>query len=153
MEGYAMTKHETIPEVVRNAWEGHALSLLTTIDHQHSAPLTHAISWVYAPSEHVVRLAIDARSFLGAHLLPSTAVNIAVYAAETLYVVYGKVTRVVALEHVPFALHCVEIAVDHVREAMYYGAKVSVLPVAEKTYDVRAAQKLDDQVFASMRAV
>ena len=147
------TAFETIPDVVRSAWDAHAISLLTTVDRAGGTPLTHAISWVYAPAEHTVRLAIDARSFLGAHLLPSSSVNIAVYAAQTVYVVYGKVTRVVALDNVPFAVHCVEMAVDHVREAMYYGAKVSVLPATEKTYDVRAAQKLDDQVFAAMRAV
>jgi hypothetical protein len=34
---------------------------------------------------------------------------------------------------------------------MFYGARLSVVPDYEKTYDKRAADKLDGQVFAAMR--
>jgi hypothetical protein len=34
---------------------------------------------------------------------------------------------------------------------MFYGARLSATPEYEKTYDKRAADKLDGQVFAAMK--
>lgn len=144
------TDYATIPDVVIDAWNNQTISLITMLDVEQQVPITHAISWVCAPNDRHVRLALDARSVLGRYLLPGAKVNVATFAGESFYVTYGKVGRIVALEQVPFALHCIEIVVDAVREAMYYGAKIATSPVVEKTYDARAAKKLDDQVFAAL---
>jgi hypothetical protein len=41
--------------------------------------------------------------------------------------------------------------VETPRNAMFYGARMSVLPEAEKTYDNRAAARLDSQACDVMR--
>ncbi|BBH21247.1 hypothetical protein Back11_25920 [Paenibacillus baekrokdamisoli] len=56
-----------------------------------------------------------------------------------------------ALEDVPFKLVCFDIEIGEIRDAMFYGARLSTQPEYEKTYDKRAADKLDGQVFAAMK--
>ncbi|MNR64744.1 hypothetical protein D3C85_1874900 [compost metagenome] len=65
---------------------------------------------------------------------------------------YGKAKLVTdALEDVPFKLVCFDIEIEVIRDAMFYGARLSSQPQYEKTYDQRAAEKLDGQVFAAMK--
>ncbi|MNN97933.1 hypothetical protein D3C81_2172010 [compost metagenome] len=74
------------------------------------------------------------------------------FAAGSFHAVYGDV-RVVTeeLAGVPFKLACVDVLVREVRDAMFYGSRVSIVPEYEKTYDKRAADKLDGQVFEAMK--
>ena len=51
----------------------------------------------------------------------------------------------------PIKLSCIDIDVEEVREAMFYGSRITVAPEFEKTYDKRAADKLDGQVFAALK--
>jgi hypothetical protein len=128
------------------------LVMLSTIDAEHGGPVTSAISWVYAPNESTVRFAVDGRSRIVANVRANERVNVSLFAGGSVHAVYGK-ARVVkdTLEDVPFALVCIDIHVESVRDAMFYGAKISVEPQYEKTYDKRAAEKLDNQVFAAMK--
>ena len=41
--------------------------------------------------------------------------------------------------------------VQEVRDVMFYGAKLAIEPTYEKTYDLRAAKKLDNQVLVGMK--
>jgi hypothetical protein len=129
-----------------------SLVLLSTIDSEFGGPVTNAISWVYAPDEKTVRFAVDGRSRIVANVRANGLANVSLFADGSVHAVYGK-ARVVkdALEEVPFALVCIDIEVEAVRDAMFYGARISVEPEYEKTYDKRAAEKLDNQVFAAMK--
>ncbi|MCI3919726.1 pyridoxamine 5'-phosphate oxidase family protein [Paenibacillus sp. TRM 82003] len=128
------------------------LVLLSTIDADNGGPVTSAISWVYAPNESTVRFAVDGRSRIVANVRANERVNVTLFAEGSVHAVYGR-AKVVKdpLEDVPFALVCVDIEIDAVRDAMFYGAKIAVEPAYEKTYDKRAAEKLDNQVFAAMK--
>jgi len=139
------------PELISHLQQ-ETLVLLSTIDAENGGPVTSAISWVYAPNERTVRFAIDRRSRLVANVKANERVNVTLFAQGTVQAIYGK-ARVVsdALEGVPFALVCVDIEVERVSDAMFYGARISVEPEYEKTYDKRAAEKLDNQVFAAMK--
>jgi hypothetical protein len=50
-----------------------------------------------------------------------------------------------------FKAACIEVEVEALRDAMYYGSRISAMPEVEKTYDKRAADKLDAQVFAALQ--
>ncbi len=72
--------------------------------------------------------------------------------AGSVHAIYGKARLVTdALDEVPFKLACFDIEVTEVRDGMFYGARISVQPEYEKTYDKRAAEKLDTQVFSAMK--
>lgn len=126
--------------------------ILNTVDADTGSPIANAISWVYAADTGRLRFAVDARSRIIANVKANSRVSAAFFADQTLYAVRGSAAVVAEhLEEVPFKLACIDIEIDEVRDAMYYGSRVSVLPETEKTYDKRAAEKLDGQVFEAMK--
>ncbi|WP_152392177.1 pyridoxamine 5'-phosphate oxidase family protein [Paenibacillus guangzhouensis] len=132
--------------------EQESFVLLSTVDAETGGPTTNAISWVYAVDNKTLRFAIDQRSRLIANVTQNPKVTISIFSEGSLHAVYGT-SEVIAspLAEVPIKLVCIEVKVDTVRDAMFYGARISVMPAYEKTYDKRAADKLDGQVFAAMR--
>lgn len=126
--------------------------ILNTVDADTGAPCVNAISWVYAKDEGTIRFAVDGRSRIIANIKAKPQAAVSLFAAGSFHAVYGDV-RVVTeeLAGVPFKLACVDVLVREVRDAMFYGSRVSIVPEYEKTYDKRAADKLDGQVFEAMK--
>lgn len=141
-----------LPEQLIAVLQKEAFVLLSTVDAESGSPSTSAISWVYAASPSKLRFAIDQRSRILTNVRNNPLVNVSFFGAGSVHAVYGK-ARVVteAMDGVPFKLACVDIEVDAVRDAMFYGSRISVTPEYEKTYDKRAAEKLDGQVFEAMK--
>lgn len=134
------------------AMQGETFVLLHTVDTETGSPTTNAISWIFAPSPSVLRFAVDGRSRLVDNLKRNPSVAVTLFAGGTVQAVYGTASVVTdALEGVPFRLVCFDIAISAVRDAMFYGARLTALPEYEKTYDKRAADKLDGQVFDAMK--
>jgi nitroimidazol reductase NimA-like FMN-containing flavoprotein (pyridoxamine 5'-phosphate oxidase superfamily) len=128
------------------------LVLLATIDAESGFPSVSAISWVYADSETNIRFAIDQRSRIVANVKAHPQVTLTFFGEGKVNAAYGHASVVTdALEGVPFKLACFDVRVEAVRDAMFYGSRISVEPEYEKTYDKRAAEKLDGQVFAAMK--
>lgn len=126
--------------------------ILNTADAETSAPVVNAISWVYAKDARTIRFAVDGRSRIVANVKANSNVAVSLFATETFHAIYGD-ARLVSeeLAGVPFKLSCIDIHIREIRDAMFYGARVSVVPEYEKTYDKRAADKLDGQVFEAMK--
>ncbi|MBM7565683.1 pyridoxamine 5'-phosphate oxidase family protein [Paenibacillus sacheonensis] len=126
--------------------------LLHTIDADNGSPTSSAISWIYAVDRTTLRFAIDGRSRLSTNMTSKAEVSVTLFAPGTVQTIYGTAKLASeALEEVPFKLVCFDIDIASIRDAMFYGARLSVVPDHEKTYDKRAADKLDGQVFAAMR--
>ena len=126
--------------------------LLSTNDAETGSPNINAISWVYAVSPERVRFALDQRSRIVRNLKANASAILTFIGSGSVHAIYGTVEIVSeALEGVPFKLACFDLTIDAVRDAMFYGARISVDPEYEKTYDKRAAEKLDGQVFAAMK--
>ncbi len=127
-------------------------ALLHTVDADNGSPTTSAISWIYAVDPTRLRLALDARSRLVANMAKNPETSITLFGGGTVHAVYGQAVNVTDhLEGVPFPLACVDIEISAVREAMFYGARLISVPEVEKTYDKRAADRLDGQVFDAMK--
>lgn len=126
--------------------------LLHTIDAESGSPTTSAISWIYAVDHARLRLALDGRSRLIANMVNRPETSVTVFGGGTVHAIYGKAMMVTDhLEGVPFPLACVDIEISDIRDAMFYGARLSAVPEVEKTYDKRAADRLDGQVFDAMK--
>lgn len=126
--------------------------VLGTVDAETGGPTTNAISWVYAVNPSTIRFAVDVRSRIVRNVQEQPQVTLSFFGSGALHAVYGKVRTVSeTLEEVPFKLACFDIDVSAVRNAMFYGSRITVEPEYEKTYDARAAAKLDNQVFAAMK--
>ncbi|MFB4164733.1 pyridoxamine 5'-phosphate oxidase family protein [Alteribacillus sp. JSM 102045] len=125
---------------------------IATVDHESKAPNVNAISWVYAPDEQTVRFSVDNRSKIVENLRNNDNLVISFIANGTTYAISGKGTILEEkMENIPIKLALVECSVHEVRDVMFYGAKMISQPNYEKTYDVEAAAKLDNQVMKEMK--
>lgn len=128
------------------------LVLLHTVDAETGSPTSNCISWVYAVDSKTLRFAVDKRSRIIANIEKNGLTALSLFAMNTVYEVKGKGSiKVEALDDVPFKLSCIDIEISSLRDTMFYGARISVEPEYEKTYDKRAAEKLDNQVFSAMK--
>jgi len=126
--------------------------ILNTIDSETGCITSSAISWITPHSPTKLRIAVDARSRLITNVKADRRVTLSLFAAGSFYAVQGTATVLHdRLEEVPIKLACIEVEVEALRDAMYYGSRISAMPEVEKTYDKRAADKLDAQVFAALQ--
>ncbi|WP_438351643.1 pyridoxamine 5'-phosphate oxidase family protein [Paenibacillus sp. FA6] len=126
--------------------------LLNTIDVETGGPTSSAISWIYALNASTLRLAIDHRSRLVENIRNNPLVTITVFADGKVHAINGRASIVLdPLPEVPFKLCCFDISIEAVRNALFYGAQLSSAPQYIKTYDQRASEKLDGQVFSAMQ--
>ncbi len=141
-----------LPDKLFDKLQKEPFVMLSTVDAESGGPTNNAISWVYAVNPTTIRFAIDRRSRLIGNIEHNPRVSVTFFAEGSVHTVYGSAAvKADVLDDVPFKLACYDIAVDFVRESMFYGSRISVGPEFEKTYDKRAAEKLDNQVLAAMR--
>lgn len=141
-----------LSELLFEQLQSERLVILHTIDAASDGPTSRVISWVYAIDKQTIRFAIDQRSKIVANLRKNSNIALSVFAACTVYEMKGEASIVTEdLDNVPFKLTCVDVSIQSVRDAMFYGARISVEPEHEKTYDKRAADKLDGQVYDAMK--
>lgn len=125
---------------------------LCTIDQETGGPAMSSISWVYAPTHDTLRFAVDNRSRIIANIQKQPKVAVHLIGVGSSYVINGNAA--VAMERmaeVPLKLAMVEIKIETVRDIMFYGSRISVDPQYEKTYDKKAAAKLDEQVMTALK--
>lgn len=126
--------------------------LLSTIDHEKEGPYVSAISWVFAKNKNTIYFAVDNRSRIVKNILanPKTVMN--VIAGESTYSIAGN-SKVVQerMEGIPLKLALIQLDISDVKDVMFYGSKISVSPQYEKTYDLEAAKKLDNQVMNGLK--
>ncbi len=141
-----------LTEALYSQFQKENFVLLHTVDAESGSPTSSAISWIYAVDLARLRFSLDGRSRLISNLKSRPEISVTLFGGGSVHAVYGQAHLVTDhLEGVPFPLACVDIEISAVRDAMFYGARLSVLPEYEKTYDKRAADRLDTQVFDAMR--
>lgn len=141
-----------LPETLFEELQKEKFVLLATVDAETNSPQMNAISWVYAVSPTRIRFAVDKRSRIIANLQANRFVSLSFFGSGSFHTATGNAVIVTdALEEVPFKLTCVDVEIETLRDAMFYGSKISVEPEYEKTYDQRAAAKLDGQVYNAMK--
>ena len=137
--------------LVQSLREGHIVTI-ATIDFEKAVPNVSAISWVYAMNETSIRFAVDQRSRIVENLRHQSGIVLTVMANESVFSISGEAKILKErLEGIPLKLTAVEVSVQEVRDVMFYGAKLASEPTYEKTYDLRAAKKLDNQVLIGMK--
>ena len=107
---------------------------------------------MYAVSKTSIRFAVDQRSRIVENIRHSTGVVLTIMANESVFSISGAGEILTdRMEGIPLKLTVIEVNVQEVRDVMFYGAKLAIEPTYEKTYDLRAAKKLDNQVLAGMK--
>lgn len=147
-----MAEAAALSDTLSRKLQEETLVILNTIDAETGGPTVNAISWVMAISPSRLRVAIDQRSRLVANIKKHPQVTLSIFGEGKVNAVYGHVSIVAErLEDVPIKLVCFDVEIEAVRDAMFYGSRITAEPEYEKTYDKRAAEKLDGQVFAAMQ--
>jgi Pyridoxamine 5'-phosphate oxidase len=148
----AETVSQTLSEDLFSLLQQERFVTLATIDHETGAPSLHSLSWTYAESVQKVCFAIDNRSRILANIAKQPEVALHLIGAGSSYAVNGRaVIKADRLPEVPLKLAMVEMMIYSVRDIMFYGSRICVEPQYEKTYDKKAAMKLDSQVMAALR--
>jgi uncharacterized pyridoxamine 5'-phosphate oxidase family protein len=125
---------------------------IATIDNETGSPNVSAISWVFAPDRDRIFFAIDQRSRIVENIKQHPAIVLNMIANESTYSINGNAhLKEEKLEDVPLKLALIELSISEVRDVMFYGSKISTEPHYEKTYDEKAAAKLDNQVLDAMK--
>ncbi|HDR5409807.1 TPA: pyridoxamine 5'-phosphate oxidase family protein [Bacillus anthracis] len=126
--------------------------MVATTDFEKQVPNVSAISRVYAVSKTSIRFAVDQRSRIVENIRHSTGVVLTIMANESVFSISGAGEILTdRMESIPLKLTVIEVNVKEVRDVMFYGAKLATEPTYEKTYDLRAAKKLDNQVLVGMK--
>ncbi|MBJ6363137.1 pyridoxamine 5'-phosphate oxidase family protein [Paenibacillus sp. GCM10012307] len=148
-----MTETTTVlSDSLLNQLKKDPFALLHTADAKDGSPTSDAISWIWPDSNERLRFGLDARSRLIANLKEKPEVCVTLFAPGTVQSLYGHVSCVTeSLEAVPFQIACYEMKIESIKDAMFHGGRLCVIPEFEITYDKRAADKLDGQVFAAIR--
>lgn len=136
---------ELSPEMM-SILQGQAIVLLNVIHKPSQRIYTTALSWVYADDPKKIRFAIDAKSEFVTILEedPNLALNF--IALESVYSVIGTANVMVKqTEGTTLKLAVVEVDIDHIRDIMFYGGKVTADPSFIKTYKPELVIKLDEE--------
>lgn len=125
---------------------------LATVDYETGGPNVSAISWIFAKDEKTILFAVDSRSRIVQNIQENQLVVLNVIANESTYSISGEAELIVEkMEGVPLKLSLLMIKVNEVRDVMFYGSKIIVEPQYDKTYDLQAAKRLDQQVMDTMK--
>ncbi len=125
---------------------------VSTIDYETKGPNVNAISWIYAPTNGIIRFAVASKSRMVKDISQCKDVVVNLIANESCYAIKGRaVVTQERMEDVPIKLALIEVSIKEVRDVMFYGSKISVNPTYEKTYDPVAASKLDKQVMSALK--
>ncbi|KZE47451.1 hypothetical protein AV540_18760 [Brevibacillus parabrevis] len=148
----AETVSQTLSEELFALLQKERFVTLATVDHETGAPSVSSLSWTFAVSSGLIRFAVDSRSRILANIAKEPQVVLHLIGAGSSFAINGRAElKAERLEGVPLKLAMVEIAIDSVRDVMFYGSRISVEPQYEKTYDKNAAAKLDNQVMDALK--
>ncbi|PGV48789.1 pyridoxamine 5'-phosphate oxidase family protein [Bacillus sp. AFS037270] len=125
---------------------------LATVDYETGGPNVSAISWVLAKNEGIIYFAVDNRSRILENINNNKNVVINLIANESTYSIQGEASvKEERLSGVPLKLALVEVTINEVRDVMFYGSKIVTEVQYDKTYDKKAAERLDNQVMDAMK--
>ena len=137
---------------LKAALQKEILVTISTVDYESGGPNVSAISWLYAPDEKSILLAVNAESRIVKNVIHNNELVVNLMANDSVYAIHTKaIVKVEKMEKLPLKLSLLHLEVKEVRDVMFYGAKISVEPRFEKTYDKDAAKKLDHQVMTAIR--
>jgi Pyridoxamine 5'-phosphate oxidase len=125
---------------------------LSTLNIEKNSPVMNAISWLVALDDKTIRFAVDQRSFIVSNIEANKGVSLSLFSNETVYNISGDANILTKqLPGIPLKLACIEVKINEVKNILFYGSKITTEPEYTKTYDERAAKKLDIAVLSGLK--
>ena len=127
------------------------IGFLSTIHKETGAIQQNVISWIHGHKPNVLRLAVGSNAQIVTNIEANPNVNFTFFYEKSIVSFQSKGNIVTKnIPGVPFPLTLMELKTDELHDIMFYGAEITQEPVYEKTYNVKAAEKLDVQVYEGM---
>ncbi len=127
------------------------IAFLSTIHAETGAVQQNVVSWIHGYKPNVVRIAASTKSQLVSNIEANPHVNFSFFYEKTVVSVQSQAKILTKqLPGAPFALTVIEIEANELHDIMFYGAEIAQAPAYLKTYNNKAAQKLDEQVYAGL---
>jgi hypothetical protein len=127
------------------------IGFLSTIHKDSGAIQQNAISWISGYKPNVLRIAVGSKAQIVTNIESNENVNFAFFYRKSVFSFQSKGKIVTKnIPGVPFPLTLIELETDELHDIMFYGAEITQEPVYEKTYNIKAAKKLDEQVYEGM---
>lgn len=129
------------------ALQGQTVVFVSVIHPESKQVYTTALSWVFATNEKTIRFAVDSKSEMVTILESDPHITLSFIADESAYAVSGHASvKVRKTESLTLKMALIEIAVQEVRDIMFYGGKIVQAPTFIKTYNADLAKKLDEEM-------
>ncbi|UFJ41395.1 pyridoxamine 5'-phosphate oxidase family protein [Brevibacillus humidisoli] len=145
--------NELSPQLIE-ALQGQTVVFVNVIEPESKKVYTSALSWVFATDDKTIRFAIDTKSEMVAILEKDPKITLSFIADESAYAVYGNATvKVRKTEDLTLKMALLEVAVEEVRNIMFYGGKIVQEPSFIKTYNADLAKKLDNEMKEALYAL
>jgi hypothetical protein len=127
------------------------IGFLSTIHTDSGAIQQNAVSWIHGYKPHVLRIAVGSKAQIVANIESNENVNFVFFYEKSILAFQSKGKIITNdIPGVPFPTTLIELETDDLHDIMFYGAEVTQEPIYEKTYNIKAAKKLDEQVYQGM---
>jgi Pyridoxamine 5'-phosphate oxidase len=127
------------------------IGFLSTIHKDSGAIQQNAVSWIHGHKLHVLRIAVGSKAQIVANIESNENVNFVFFYEKSIFAFQSKGKIITNdIPEVPFPTTLIELETDDLHDIMFYGAEITQEPIYEKTYNIKAAKKLDEQVYEGM---
>jgi hypothetical protein len=127
------------------------IGFLSTIHKDSGAIQQNAVSWIYGYKPHMLRIAVGSKAQIVTNIESNENVNFVFFYEKSILAFQSKGKIITKdIPGVPFPTTLIELETDDLHDIMFYGAEVTQEPIYEKTYNIKAAKKLDEQVYQGM---
>lgn len=144
----------TLPEALLKSLQEPSAVLVTTVGAESGLPMNNLISWAYAPSESVVRIATDTKGLVARNVRANGKMLLTLFADQACWSIEG--TAEISSEELPgsqLKLACSELQVEAVRNITFWGGVITATPAFDVTYEKALKEKLDGQVLGALQAL
>lgn len=143
-----------LPEELLKALSQPCAVLVTTISTETGLPMNNLISWAYAPSESVVRIATENKGLVARNVRENGKMLVTIFAGNACWSIEGAAR--ISCEELPgcqLKLACSELTIEAVRNITFWGGVITTLPQFDVTYEKALKEKLDGQVMGALQSL
>lgn len=127
------------------------IGFLSTIHAETGAIQQNAVSWIHGYKSNVLRIAVGTKAQMVTNIESNPNVNVSFFYDKKVVSFQAEANIITKkIPGVPFPLTLIELETDELHDIMFYGAEITQEPVYDKTYNEKAAKKLDVQVYEGM---
>ncbi|WP_126425435.1 pyridoxamine 5'-phosphate oxidase family protein [Brevibacillus marinus] len=146
-------ENQLSPELVEKL-QGQTVVYVSVVHPESRRIYTAALSWVFATGDKTIRFAVDSKSEMITILESDPNITLSFIGGESAYAVSGQASiKVRKTEGLTLKMALIEVAVQEVRNIMFYGGKIVQEPVFIKSYNADLAKKLDNEIKEALYAL